>query len=304
MRETIAEKAVSLIIGSPSLISCRRMPLGFANANYRLETSAGTFLLRHCLNRDISDVAFELKVYAWLARHGFPAPKVIRLANGQRWFRDPGDTAVFLMEWLEGSEPVPSPSCVATIGQALGHLHRLPIPNGNWWRRKNPTGIEFAAGLAGHVRAQDDERFHFFNEAFVRLQNQLDDSLPRGFIHGDLFTDNTIFDGDRLVAVLDFEAACEDALVYDVAMAVHGFCYSNERWSPDLAGHLLAGYGEARPLDERERNALPHYLCWCPLMMMGWHLEALRRRPNERNAHRAAQFARRVREMMDVSWRP
>ena len=32
--------------------------------------------------------------------------------------------------------------------------------------------------------------------------------LPKGIIHGDLFHDNLLFKGDKLVAMLDFEAAC------------------------------------------------------------------------------------------------
>src|SRR5262249_56716963 len=35
--------------------------------------------------------------------------------------------------------------------------------------------------------------------------------LPTGIIHGDLFPDNVLFEGDRLVAPLDFEQASDGA---------------------------------------------------------------------------------------------
>jgi Ser/Thr protein kinase RdoA (MazF antagonist) len=107
-----------------------------------------------------------------------------------------------------------------------------------------------------------------------------------------------------LVAILDFEAACEDALLFDIAMAIHGFCFPDEQWSPELADAFVGAYSERRPLDEAEREALPTYLRWCPLAMMGWHLQELIRRPDEGNERRAAEFARRITTMRKENWAP
>src|SRR5262249_28363469 len=45
--------------------------------------------------------------------------------------------------------------------------------------------------------------------------------LPRGVIHGDLFHDSLLFKGDKLVAMLDFEAACRGKFIFDLATAVN-----------------------------------------------------------------------------------
>ncbi len=39
MIDPIAQLASRHIEGTPSVLGCRRMPCGYANANYRLETS-------------------------------------------------------------------------------------------------------------------------------------------------------------------------------------------------------------------------------------------------------------------------
>ncbi len=304
MAETIAELAAARMAGSPAVVSCRRMPSGFANANYRLETSAGVVLLRHRTVQDRAEVLFELDVLEWLGTQGFPAPAALRFDAGDRWIAGPDDTYLVLLEWLEGAEPELQSSTVTTIARALGDLHRLPSPSGDWWRRKNPYGQLAVAPLAESTGDDLPEHFAFFAEEFALLRDRLGAPLPVGFIHGDLFPDNTLFRGEELVAILDFEAACEDALLFDVAMAIHGFCFPDEQWSPELADAFVGAYSERRPLDEAEREALPTYLRWCPLAMMGWHLQELIRRPDEGNERRAAEFARRITTMREENWAP
>ena len=127
MSEAIAELATESMEGSPAVVSCRRLPSGFANSNYRLETSSGVFLLRHRTDQDRPEVLFELDVLDWLHTHHFPAPDALRFQGGQRWIAGPGDSHLVLLEWLEGEEPELKDETVTTIARALGdlHCHRL-----------------------------------------------------------------------------------------------------------------------------------------------------------------------------------
>ena len=99
MTDGIAQLTARHIDGSPAVVSCRRMPCGYANANYRLETSAGVFLIRHVLLQDRSVVEYELNVLDYLRTSGFPAPAALRFAAGERWLTGPGDTHILLLEY-------------------------------------------------------------------------------------------------------------------------------------------------------------------------------------------------------------
>ena len=61
--------------------------------------------------------------------------------------------------------------------------------------------------------------------------------LPTGIIHGDLFRDNVLFDGDRLTGLLDFHHASKGWLVYDLAVTANDWC-------SDTDGALDEGQGQ------------------------------------------------------------
>lgn len=300
--EEIAEFTASHLEGSPTVVSCQRMPSGFANANYRLETTSGVFLLRDRLEQDRAEILYEIQVLDWLQRRQFPATPVIPFANGESYLAGPDDTNLVLLEWLEGSEPEPNHATAVTIARALADLHLLNPPSGSWWRRDNPIGLKATSRVVEQYAVPTSKLYLFYAEEFALLEDQLSTPLPRGLIHADLFPDNTLFLDDKLVAILDFECACEDTLLFDLVMTIHGFCFPNEQWSPELARTFVAAYAERRPLTEAEHEALPIYLRWCPLAMMTWHLQQMLLRPGEGSEKRAGELVQRIKTMKDAYW--
>jgi homoserine kinase type II len=80
--------------------------------------------------------------------------------------------------------------------------------------------------------------------------------VPAGVIHGDLFRDNVLWRGGRIVALLDFESAAEGLLAYDLVVTVLAWTYG-DRFDPDLVRALLEGYRSVRPLHPGEEATLP-----------------------------------------------
>ena len=82
--------------------------------------------------------------------------------------------------------------------------------------------------------------------------------LPRGVVHADLFPDNVFFNREKLSGLIDFYFACNDALVYDLAVCLNAWCFE-----PDLsfnvtkARHMIARYRAVRRCSEAEIAALP-----------------------------------------------
>src|SRR5262249_1119514 len=102
------------------------------------------------------------------------------------------------------------------------------------------------------VRTLDDEVEY--------LRNYLESKLPKGIIHGDLFQDNLIVKGEKVVAVLDFEAASRGKFIFDLATAVDALCFESEQYNLKRFEALIAGYESLRALSLAEWDAFPNEL--------------------------------------------
>ncbi|MCO8067716.1 homoserine kinase [Acinetobacter schindleri] len=85
---------------------------------------------------------------------------------------------------------------------------------------------------------------------------------PRGFIHSDLFRDNTLFEGDQLNGILDFYELNKDELLFDIAITLNDFCtdYPAVTLNEERAIAFLKAYESIRPLTEDEKACLQLYL--------------------------------------------
>jgi homoserine kinase type II len=85
---------------------------------------------------------------------------------------------------------------------------------------------------------------------------------PRGFIHSDLFRDNTLFEGDQLNGILDFYELNKDEWLFDIAITLNDFCteYPDVVLNEEKAIAFLNAYETIRPLTSDERACLELYL--------------------------------------------
>ncbi|WP_368559593.1 homoserine kinase [Acinetobacter indicus] len=85
---------------------------------------------------------------------------------------------------------------------------------------------------------------------------------PKGFIHSDLFRDNTLFEGDQLQGILDFYELNQDEWLFDIAITLNDFCteYPRVSLNEDKAMAFLKAYDRIRPLTEDEKACLELYL--------------------------------------------
>ena len=98
------------------------------------------------------------------------------------------------------------------------------------------------------------------DEEIEYLQNYLEGKLPKGIIHGDLFPDNLFFKGEKVVAVLDFEAAGRGKFIFDLATAVNALCFDRDGYDLKRFESLITGYESLRPLSLAEWDAFPNEL--------------------------------------------
>ena len=132
---------------------------------------------------------------------------------------------------------------------AVSYDESLDNARGREWRHS------FAEAVASHVSRAEADLIASEN----KYQDSHDDTtLPQGIIHGDYFHDNVLWDEEGRGGVIDFYFACDDILLYDVAIAVNDWAVNADATLDHRRAHaFILGYSELRPLEEFERELWP-----------------------------------------------
>jgi homoserine kinase type II len=234
---------------------------GSVNSNFRIRTDAGRELfLRIYEEQGMAGARAEAQLLEELARASVPTATPLRTASGDAIIQHLGKP-VALYEWIEGAllcQRLVSVEHCRRVGEALGRVHRASaalsvLPQGRFDAgslRKRldriestaaPELVQAARGIRGELDAAEREHANF--------------NLPSGLIHGDLFRDNVIWQGDRIAALLDFESASRGTFLYDLLVCVFAWCY-RAAFDDALVAAMVSGYRAVRPLEPEERAAM------------------------------------------------
>ncbi len=251
------------------ILSVSGIAHGSVNSNYLVETAKGRFLLRVDEVKTEGEVKREIDLLAFLRKHAFPCPHPLQDRTGRAW-RECGGKCASLYRYNEGRIVVAErlrPSQLETIGRTLGELHVI----GKGYKKgiDNRFSFERVADLYLSVRGRLPNYFRKISRTLEDevdyLTRYLEGKLPKGVIHGDLFADNVLFRGEKLTAVLDFEAACRGKFIFDIATAVNALCFVNGQYSLDRFRYVMQGYESVRTLSLAEWDAFPNELRYSSL---------------------------------------
>lgn len=246
-------------LGQP--VAFKGIAEGVSNSNFLLETEAGRYILTVYEARVAAeDLPFFLGLMRWLADRGFPsaAPVADRLGAVLKTVRGKPCAIVGFLPGLSVRRPTVAHCREAGGGLAALHvaaegfdLHRANDLGQSAWAAMFAPLAEAAEdlkrGLAATIRAD-----------LARLATNWPQGLPQGVIHADYFPDNVFFRAGRFAGAIDFYFACEDALAYDVAVALNAWCFEADgSFNVTAARALVSGYEAIRPLSAAERAALP-----------------------------------------------
>jgi homoserine kinase type II len=250
-------------IGSP--LSCKGIAEGVENSNFLVETTAGRFILTIYERRvRAQDLPYFLDLMQWLAQHGFPSAEPMAGRDGELCRSIRGKPAA-LVQFLNGlSVRRPTAEHCREAGAGMAWLHQAAegfagrrvndLGHAAWapmFSRLGPAAEALKPGLAAVI----EQDLKTLAAAWPR-------GLPEGTIHADLFPDNVFFQAGRFAAAIDFYFACDDALAYDIGVALNAWCFEPDgSFNVTLARAFLSGYEQRRKLSPAEREALP-VLAW------------------------------------------
>ena len=244
------------------LHSFEAISTGIENSNYFVTLANADdvteFVLTITEALSFEDVPFFNDLMARLHKQGLPVPHAQRTLDGM-------SSAIFcgkptwLFSKLGGSHPeIINQHHCSIMGESLAILHNSALDTK--YHRVNPYGSQWMQNTLNQVNhrieSADLSNINTLTNQYVELEKN--HQLPRGIIHGDLFTDNALFEGDKLSGIIDFYHACDDFLIQDIAITINAWCKtSSGEIDETLKSCLLEGYQSQRKLSPEENIHLP-----------------------------------------------
>jgi aminoglycoside phosphotransferase (APT) family kinase protein len=217
-------------------------------------------------------LAIEAAGLARAADIAVPAPDLLGHDDG----RAAGGMPVLLSSGLPGVStipPEPVPGRLRALGAMAAVLHAVPCaPSADLPRRDHPLGdADFAAMRAGHDVGPLQREAQSVLDAAARDRAAAGGQRPV-FVHGDLWQGNTLWVGDTLTGVVDWDAAGAGAPGVDLGSLRldAAFCYG-----ADLADEVTAGWeaSAGQPADDVAYWDIVAALATPP--GLGWFPEAI-----------------------------
>ena len=257
--DELAALLAAFDLGAP--LAFKGIAEGVENSNFLLETEAGRFILTVYEKRvREEDLPFFLGLMGWLAERGYPSATPMADRQGRLIQRVRGKPCA-IVSFLPGlSVRRPSVAHCRVAGEGLARLHLAAKGYGGI--RANDLGqaawAPMFAPLAKDADALKPGLSAVIAADLASLATAWPKDLPAGVIHADYFPDNVFFRDGRFAGAIDFYFACEDALAYDVAIALNAWCFEPDgSFNVTAARAMVAGYEAHRPLSPAEREALP-----------------------------------------------
>ena len=233
---------------------------GIENTNYFLTTTTGEYVLTLFEHIPRDDLPFYVGLMDHLAQREIACPAPMRRDDGEMLGDVNGKPAVIVTRLPGRADPAPGEHACRVAGAALGAIHVAAVDYDasldNWrgraWRESFAQRLEPVLSREENALIAEENRYQAMHD---------DGVLPQGIIHGDYFHDNVLWDDEGRAGVIDFYFACDDALAYDVAIAVNDWCVQPDA-TLDLARMhaFVAGYESMRPMEGLERSLWPAML--------------------------------------------
>jgi homoserine kinase type II len=265
--------------------NARRIERGFVNENWALETSRGRYFLkrRHPDLRNPGVIGAQHALIEHLRRAGFPAPTIL-LTTGGATFLVLGEELYEIQGYIEGmpydhTDSAHFQEAASTL--ALYHIlvRDLSPPALLCYRGELYSPTILSTNLANLTKAWQLDQDPELSPLLRQLATHAADLgtryagqgvLPQLVIHGDYYAGNLLFEDDHVVGVVDYDKACWQPRVAELAEALIYFASPRPGhlrhlvypgfldWEPFT--RFLRHYARANPPDESEVHALPDYV--------------------------------------------
>lgn len=239
---------------------------GAENTNYLLESNHQKYILTICERKTFEETSVLVDLLKHLDNHRFKTTTVFPNKAGLNisFFEN---KPIVLKSYLSGKIVAqPTPQILKGIGKSMGQLHRIPAPE--YLPRVYSYGKQVFSELK--VTNMQHPFVDWLTEMHAYINSNLDTTLPKALIHGDVFFSNVIIDSQNTPNIIDFEEACYYYRMYDIGMAIVGLCTVDGVIDFSKAQQFIRGYEQVTLLDKEEKEMLKLFIGYAATATAFW----------------------------------
>jgi Ser/Thr protein kinase RdoA (MazF antagonist) len=283
-RETFAADELAIVLSHYDLgviDTVTEFPRGSRKApKLLIAGERGKFLLkRRARGRDEPQkVAFTHALQLYLTSKQFPLPHLIGTRRHNNSMLQTHGGVYELFEYVVGQPCPQSVDCTRDSGRILATFHKLLADFRSEWRpgtgsyHAAPAVAQAVKVIQSRPETAPDVRdvVTFLSDSYQHAAEMAEQvglsTWPKQIVHADWHPGNMLFNGDRIVAVIDYDAARFLPRVVDVAngalqFAILGGDDDTSRWPAEIDearfAAFLRGYDGVSLLTEAEFRAMP-----------------------------------------------
>ena len=197
---------------------------GVENTNYKILVNKKKYILTIYEKRvDNKDLPFFCSLTTELFKKSFKCPLPIKNKKNEM-ISDYRNKKLTILSFIDGeSKKYLSENDSYKIGLETSKLHALT--NNIDLYRKNSLSIESWVKIYNQIKLaqknKDASELKFIEDSLNQIKQNWPRDLPTGIIHGDIFIDNIIFQGENINGIIDYTFACNDFFAFDIIFDVN-----------------------------------------------------------------------------------
>ena len=236
---------------------------GYEDANIKLQTNTGTFILKLFSAKKTPENAISYtKLLLEAHTLDIPVPKLVEGINGYLQYitNEHSRTPYFLTRFFDGQNfqnRTPSLIDMITIVHYISLLNTLNFPvasSYDSWGNKN-----IVAEYDKHKDKVASDKRKLIEEVVEQVRALDFTRFQKGVIHGDMQRKHVLKNKSEQYCLLDFGCMANDAIVIDISTYLAWFCLAEDTWDrrDEIIRLVLKEYGKQHTLSDYELHAIP-----------------------------------------------
>jgi len=239
---------------------------GRENTSCCLETNSGRYVLTLCDQKSLRHATDLASLLVYLTDHGIRTSRVV-VPPKEPIVILHDEKPVMLKRHVDGDIAANlTGNLLVQLGEEMARLHEIPAPT--YLPKSFPYGRSYFPEVIDSNL--DHAYIDWLSEKNNYLQKRIPQHLPMALIHGDVFFDNLIVQGDQLMAIIDFEEACHYYRGFDLGMVIVGACRDRQGICFEKAGRFIRGYQKEATLQSIERESLKAFAVYAAVATSFW----------------------------------